>query len=168
MTVFVDRVVMGELPMVCAKTGAPAAGLVRTSTAVRALGWAWMLVFAGPPGWLALLVVLWIGAEQFEGRVPMSKAAIDRIQGRTRGAWIAAGGAVLSTLLFLWIEFPGLGVLGVIGLVAYLVLSTGANWASVDLKLDASRRWVTISSVHPDFVAAVRADAVRHQVHSPS
>ncbi len=158
---FVDRVVTGDLPMVCAKTGAPAAGKVRTSTSVRSLGWAWLLVFAGPPGWLALLIVQWIGSEQFEGRVPMSQETFDRIQRRTRGAWIALAGALASLVLAVWLQFPGLISLFALGLVAFLILLAGASWGSVDLKLDASRRWVTITGAHPDFAAAVRADAAR-------
>lgn len=158
---FVDRVVLGDLPMVCVKTGAPAAGKVRASTSVRSVGWAWLLLLVGPPGWLALLIVVWIGGEQFEGRVPMSEQAFDRIQRRTRGAWIAAGSFLLCVVLAVALELPNLAWLGVFGLVAYPVLVVGANWASVDLKIDASRRWVTIAGVHPDFVAAVRADAAR-------
>lgn len=164
---FVDRVVTGDLPLVCAKTGAPAARNMRLSTSVRSVGWAWLLVFAGPPGWLALLVVLWIGGERFEGRVPMSEEAFDRIRRRTRGAWIALAAAVGAFALTMWLQFPDLGVLGVLALVAVMVLLIGANWASVELKLDASRRWVTIAGVHPDFAAAVKDEAARHQAHSP-
>ena len=41
------------------------------------------------------------------------------------------------------------------GLVAYLVIET----RSPRVRLDGSRRWVTISRVHPAFDAAVKAGA---------
>ena len=48
--------------MVCARTGEPADLLVRRREQIgsnlRSL--AWLLVFFGPPGWLALLVVLMV------------------------------------------------------------------------------------------------------------
>jgi uncharacterized membrane protein YphA (DoxX/SURF4 family) len=163
-TVFVDRVVRGDLPWICAKTGGTAAGKARVSSKTRSPGLTWLLVLFGPPGWVALVVILWIGAEQLQGRIPLSQDTFDRIQRRTRGAWIAAGVALLSFVLaFVLGTLPGLAWLGLAALLAAAALSAGANWATVGIDLDASRRWVTLSGVHPDFVAAVRAEGARER-----
>lgn len=165
-TVFVDSVVRGDLPMVCAKTGEPAVSKALVRSTTRSPGLAWLLVFFGPPGWVALAVILWIGGEQLEGRVPMSQEAWDRICRRTRGAWIAAGAAVACLVLAVALQFPGLGVLAVAALVVAVVSTIGTNLATVELSLDASRRWVTISSVHPDFAAAVVTDSALPAHHA--
>ncbi len=64
------------------------------------------------------------------------------------------------------LQFPGLGVLAVAALVVAVVSTIGTNLATVELSLDASRRWVTISSVHPDFAAAVVTDSALPAHHA--
>lgn len=94
----------------------------------------------------------------------MSQEAFDRIQRRTRAAWIAVGAAVLSVILaFVLDALPGLIWLGLAGMLFAVVAGVAANWATVGMSLDASRRWVTLSGVHPDFVAAVRAEGARER-----
>ncbi|CAN5768328.1 hypothetical protein BH24ACT2_BH24ACT2_10760 [soil metagenome] len=66
-------------------------------------------------------------------------------------------------LAFVLGTLPGLAWLGLAALLAAAALSAGANWATVGIDLDASRRWVTLSGVHPDFVAAVRAEGARER-----
>ena len=71
---FVDDVVRGRLPLVCAKTGEPADLVIRMRQPVGSglRSWAWLLVFFGPPGWLALLVVLMVApaGEYLTVRIP--------------------------------------------------------------------------------------------------
>ena len=52
------------------------------------------------------------------------------------------------------------------GRVAALGFGIGANFATVGMDLNASRRWVTLSGVHRDFVTAVRADDARERTMS--
>ncbi|HEV2069387.1 MAG TPA: hypothetical protein VGR26_06305 [Acidimicrobiales bacterium] len=162
-TIFVDKVVRGDLPMVCAKTGTPAVGKAKVTSTTRSPGLAWLLVFFGPPGWLALAVILWIGGERLGGRVPMSQDAFDRVQWRTRAAWIAAAASLVSVVLAFVLTLPIFAWLGMAAMVAAFGFGIGANFATVGIDLDASRRWVTLSGVHRDFVTAVRADDARER-----
>ena len=155
-TAFVDDLVLGRLPMTCVKTGEPAVGQleVRTTTQVSAL--AWILVFFGPPGWLILLIVLARGGETFRGQVPMSDAAFQRLD---RWRTVELGGlgvAAVALVGALILHQPGLLALVVLAVVGAVVGHIGHGLAGVDMRLDASRRWVTISRVHPGFAAAVR------------
>jgi len=62
-SVFVDEAVRGRLPMVCAKTGEPTETVIRMSRPIGSgvAGMAWLLVFLGPPGWVALFLVMILG-----------------------------------------------------------------------------------------------------------
>ena len=55
--------------------------------------------------------------------------------------------------------FPALWLLlGAACLVAAVILHVIVYQQSIGVSLDASRRWVTLSGVHPAFVQAVDAD----------
>ena len=97
----------------------------------------------------------------------MSQDAFDRLQRRTRAAWIAAGAGLVSVVLAFVLTLPIFAWLGMAGMVAAFGFGIGANFATVGMDLDASRRWVTLSGVHRDFVAAVRADDARERSTSP-
>jgi hypothetical protein len=158
--VFVDDAVRGPLPRVCAKTGVPSDGKLRIEQTTGGLGLAGLLIFLGPIGWIGL--VLWAFSSRsgvLTVRLPYSEAAVDhewrlrRI--RFRGAVLALLGFGLALAIR---SEPGTAVLSVVAagsllvsLAAHLRLMT----VRVGVRLDASRRWVTLTHVHPDFVRAV-------------
>jgi hypothetical protein len=56
--IFVDDAVLGRLPMVCVRTGAPADGLHRIHQRIGGQpGWALLLVLLGPIGWIVLIAL---------------------------------------------------------------------------------------------------------------
>ncbi|HEY7874714.1 MAG TPA: hypothetical protein VIG64_06290 [Actinomycetota bacterium] len=161
-TVFVDRAVTGDLPAICVRTGEPATHEVAVRKAVGSLGWAWILVVLGPPGWLALALASISGAgrETLEVTLPYSTAALARYRFRNRmtlWAWVAflpGGIAALTGGLTPWLWAPvALGGLAV-ALVGHVMLS----FDEVDLRLDGSRRWVTLNGVHERFADALAAE----------
>ena len=164
-SVFVDDAIRGRLPLVCAKTGEPADLVIRMRQPVGSglFGWAWLLVFLGPPGWAALflLVVLTPGAEYLTVRVPQTDAAYHRERQLERFR-LAAFALGIAAILYGIVSpglFPGLWPLvGAAFLVAGITLHVIAYRQSIGVSLDASRRWVTLSGVHPEFVRAVNAD----------
>lgn len=178
--VFVDDAVRGTLPDVCAKDGVPTHDrmVVRDELGDRAgLGVAWLLLLFGPIGWLGLLLIAFSrGArgEVLTVQVPMSEPAYTRLKAARRMqrvgltvavaafvAWfITTAGASLGELedrmVFLAIVAALVG-----GIVSVLVGEARVRAGSVQVDLDASRRWVTLSRVHPAFVAACQAHEQR-------
>lgn len=165
--VFVDDFVLGDLPMVCAKTGAPADGKAPASTSVGGVpGWAFLLIFLGPLGWIALALVAFTGpgSETVAGWIPMTEEAFERIIRARRMLRTAVGLAVLGLVLVLmggsslglW-SIPPL-VLTVGAALATVAAAVASDRSRVSITLDGSRRWVTLGRVHPAFEAAVEAD----------
>ena len=163
-SVFVDDAILGRLPMVCMKTGRPADLVVRSTRRVGGLSPAlWLLLLLGPVGVVALVVISLAGAagEELTVRVPYSQAAWEEQRRGRKGYWstIAAGAGALLAALLLQGLFPLMWLL--VGVV--LVVTGLTKWAlsssrRIDISLDASRRWVTFSGVHPAFVDAVMAE----------
>ena len=161
-SVFVDDAVLGRLPKVCAKTGAPSDGLQRIDQARGGLGAAWVLLLLGPIGWVIFLVVaLTSRPEVLTVRVPMSTDALEheRRLSRARRAIVAGALLILAAGLLeleplpvkTWLGFAL--VAGIAAIAVQLVLS----FDRVDIRLDASRRWVTLSGVDARFASEVRA-----------
>jgi hypothetical protein len=162
-TVFVDDAVLGRLPPICIKDGIPTTDTLVVSAPVTdgtGLGVAWLLVLAGPLGWLGLIV---IGAMRgrpgtLTVRLPLSEAAYRRLRSAKAQLWpfaLATPFLLVAALLALGHHTP----LVAVGLAIGTVL-TAVGWAlalyriracSVRIDLDASRRWVTFSGVHPRF-----------------
>lgn len=158
--VFVDDVVRGDLPMVCAKRGGPATGRMTVEAPVaNGGGLAWLLVFLGPIGWVVLLVVLTRGHERLRGSVPMSDEAAQTILNRLRVRNVLVVVVIASLALAFAVAIPtgqvGLLLLAAASCLAAIAAHIAADLASVRLDLDGSRRWVTLWAVHPEFVAAV-------------
>ena len=161
-SVFVDDAVRGRLPLVCAKTGEPADLVIRMQHPVRSgvSGWVWLLALLGPPGWLALLVVLMLfsSTEYLTVRIPETEAVYARERSLERfrlGAFLAAPFVALCGLVYPGM-FPALWFgLAASLLVAGLLLHALVSSEAIRVRLDASRRWVTLSGVHPAFVRAV-------------
>lgn len=186
-TVFVDDAVRGTLPPVCARDGVPTADHLRHHEPVgdgARLGAAWLLVFAGPLGWLALLFVATSrggGAEVLSTSLPWSVAAYDRQRAAGRRRRVAGWGAIGAAVALLLgvasgeldqlptpvetLVVAGLVAVGGWALIVFAVAAATVRRESVTVRLDASRRWVTLGGVHPDFAAAVRAREVRQDAH---
>jgi hypothetical protein len=180
--VFVDDAVLGRLPDVCAKSGAPADGwLTVTETVGRSGGiatpWLLLLLILGPLGWLALLVIALAGSrlrsEQLTVQVPWTEVADARLRAARRTLHLLVG---LTALAVTGLFVVGLNTAGIdeapggapalavtlLAAAAAGVIGAGiASWrvgqVTVGVDLDASRRWVTLIGVHPRFVAEVRA-----------
>jgi hypothetical protein len=166
-TVFVDDVVLGRLPALCVKEGIPTADhlTVRDASGGPGFGAAWLLVLLGPIGWIVLLYLSLAGGGGVTGRLPFSEFAYRRlvVAQRMQTAWIAAA-IVVGLLAFVGLVIHSSASLAAaialgaatVGAVAEVALQTRqVRRAEVHLVLDASRRWVTIRGVHPDFAAAV-------------
>ena len=165
--VFVDDAVTGRLPDVCAKTGVPAHGRLRIVEEIgrsSRLGILWLFVFLGPLGWI-VLAFLAVGArgEELEVEIPYSDAAYHDLVVARRVRWGAlagtpVGGAVLligAALLDLGTTSMLMAVMLVFaGVIGIIVAEWRLGRRSVGVRLDASRRWVTLTGVHPAFAAA--------------
>ena len=166
-TVFVDDAVLGRLPDVCAKEGTPTDYRFTISQEVgrdTRLGVLWLLVLAGPLGWIILLFLSGRdGGERLTVELPWSEAAYERYTA-PRGLRRQATGVALigAGLMFLGalggralaaLALPLLVVV-VIAIVVALVAAWRTTGALVDIQLDASRRWVTLNRVHENFAAA--------------
>lgn len=174
-TVFVDRAVQGHLPSVCVIGGVDTAD----SLAVRQelgdgarIGVAWLLLLAGPLGWLGLLVIASYRsgrAEVLTVRLPYSAAAYAQLQAARRQqrigwglvtAGVAAG--LVVAVAGVWTVFATLvigagAIAGAWGLVELARSAWRMRRLTVGVELDASRRWVTLRSVHPRFAAATNS-----------
>jgi len=172
-SVFVDDAVRGRLPMVCARSGEPADYMVRTVQPVGGLpSAAWLLLLVGPPGWGLLLILLLLasGTEKLTVRIPRAEAGYEKERQMRRVTWGAAlTGMACVGLAFLFAsQAPGQAMvwlaLAASFLVAAAVLLAMVNLRAIRISLDGSRRWVTLSGVHPDFVRAVeRQEAGIHR-----
>ena len=182
-TVFVDDAVRGTLPAVCVKDGVGTSSqmVVQDELGDRSgLGVAWLLLLLGPLGWIGLLVMLVARGgrgEVLTVQLPMSDAAHDRLRMARRGRMLAALVAVVAGLVALFAATSSSGADGgavsaraltlvaivvlVGAVVALLVADRRATSSTVRIDLDASRRWVTLTRVHPSFVAACQAHESR-------
>jgi hypothetical protein len=159
--VFVDDAVRGNLPPVCAKSGVPAEGYLRIEQAQGGVGAGWLLIFLGPIGWVALL--FWLAMSRrsvLRVRLPYSDDAISRESHyrhvRTMYVIIAVGALMLLLpAVRAFLPPPVSVVFALIALVVAGIYQVLAWRASVGVELDASHRWITLSGVHPAFVAAV-------------
>lgn len=162
-TVFVDDAVLGRLPQICVKDGVYTADQLILKTLVgnrNGLGIAWLLVLAGPLGWLGL-VILAVSrhpTDTLTVRLPFSESAHRRLRSARRECWIASLAAVVFFVLALiTLVHSGrllggaVGVVCVVALVRWITNLRRLRAASVAVELDASRRWVTLSGVHPTF-----------------
>lgn len=186
-TVFVDDAVRGSLRPVCVKDGVATADhlVVREELGDRAgLGVAWVLLLLGPLGWIGLLLISAgrsARGEVLTVQVPMSEAAYQRLRAARRLGRNALIVGVVATIVAAMTLGPALGDPGApasrtLALVACLTL-VGAiitrgmaehrgRKATVQVDLDASRRWVTLSGVHPAFAAACEAHEQRQRLRT--
>lgn len=175
-TVFVDDAVRGVLPPICVKDGVPTGSRLRLVEEIgrsNRLGILWLFVFLGPLGWIVLLFLAGRSTgEELTVTVPFSDAAYARMVAARRLRWGAAGFGILGGgglfALTGWAHLgaPGdvlAGAVVVTAIGAFLVASWQLGQTSVGVRLDASRRWVTLRSVHPAFAAACDGRAIEAQ-----
>lgn len=162
-SVFVDDAILGDLPLVCAKTGEPADFLVTVRETVGGgiPVWVWFLLFLGPLGVVALLLAAAFAPAQeyLTVRIPETEASRQRERQLERWRLGALGAGVV-------VPFLGLLTVGMFPLlwlaagVAFFLAAgavTVVLWReSVGVSIDVTRRWVTFANVHPAFVEAVQ------------
>jgi hypothetical protein len=192
-TVFVDDAVCGRFPPVCAKTGQPSDGSLSLSHDVRgassvSTAWLLLLLLLGPIGWLMLLVLGLANPRQTEWltvQLPWSTEAMARLRAaraQRRNLWIGAAASLVGSAaaLVAWtgagtaLDFPfQLAALALVGatvacVIGALVAEARVGRATVALELDASRRWVTLRGVAPEFARTVQARQSRSDQAYPS
>ncbi len=160
-TVRADHAVVGQLPRVCVRSGRPADRQVELTTRVGGLsGWAFLLVFVGPIGWLVLLgLCLGVRGEPLSVCVPLHRDAWHAIQRVTVIGRMLIGAGVVG-IVALVITGPSAvgGGLAVAALLAGLVTEIASKLMLPRVRIDATRRWVTLAGVHPAFRNAVVAE----------
>ena len=172
--VFVDDAVRGTLPPICVKSGVATGDKLKVTRSVgngTGLGVAWLLILFGPLGWLGLGVVALVRspADRLGVLLPFSAASYQRLvyARRMLRIWVTLTG-ILSFAAIVLLSFHNAGIValavfaGMFSLVGFVMLclaSRRLSYSRVGIMLDGSRRWVTISGAHPNFV-----DAAREQV----
>ncbi|MDA8301895.1 MAG: hypothetical protein M0005_10215 [Actinomycetota bacterium] len=169
-TVFVDAAVLGTLPPVCVKDGTPTHDHLAIESEVSGgtgLGVAWLLVLFGPIGWLGLIVIAVMRrpSDILTVRLPFSEQAYQRYRGARRMQHtlflVAVVVAVLALTAYRTLHPLGALAGALLGLCALGAVVGGllewrrARSSTVGVELDASRRWVTLTRVHPDFERAI-------------
>jgi hypothetical protein len=175
-TVFVDDAVLGNLPDVCVIDGIATADKLTFRQQVSGsagLGVAWLLILAGPLGWLGLAVIALFrqSAEYLTVTLPYSEN-VQRRRVQAERARLKATVVMLVAFILAFVTVVhessghylvalGLAAFGVGALVSLVVHATRVHHLSVQLGLDASRRWVTLCGVNPEFALAVERRASR-------
>jgi hypothetical protein len=167
-TVFVDDAVKGDFPPLCVRTGHPAASIATIRVPVgRPSGALWLLVLLGPVGWLLLFILLAgrSSEEVLTVQLPYSKEIEDAFLGHRQQRNLAlVVGLVLGILLalpalllgnLLWFAPAGIA----------LIAAARRHWQmghnDVVVRLDGSRRWVTITGVADEFAQALESRGQR-------
>ena len=188
--VFVDDAVQGRFPRVCARTGRPSDGwlsidaVVGRSRSMSTTAIVLLILFGGPLGWIVVLLFS-PGQPTDRLRVELpwtvdTQAEVVALRQRRRLAWIASLAGAAGAVLLVVTTAGGAGwtMSGRVVLVTVLVGAIGAaavalatEWQigrrTVGVDLDASRRWVTLTNVHPSFARAVRAGQQRRPQPQP-
>ena len=166
-SVFVDDAIRGDLPLVCAKTGEPTDLVIRMRQPVGGglPPVAWLLLLLGPLGVVALVVLAlaWPGAEHLTVRVPETAASFARERQLER--WrLAALGAGVFVPLYGALSNAALPALWLAVGTGFLITAATLHvmlWRqSIGVSIDVTRRWVTLTGVHPAFVEAVQRQEV--------
>ncbi|HWE67301.1 MAG TPA: hypothetical protein VG298_11730 [Acidimicrobiales bacterium] len=169
-TVFIDDAVRGTLPAICAKEGIPTQDRLNLRSQVggsTGLGVAWLLILIGPIGWLGLFIIALAQrpSDYVTARLPFSEFAYRRmtVSRRLRRIWTAVTALAITLFALVAISADGLdarsaaaalGAGALAAVVMAVLASRRFSLAMVGVELDASRRWVTLTGVHPDFARA--------------
>lgn len=182
----VDDFVVGDLPMICARTGLPADGLVEVESHEGSFQTWWLLLLLTGPAGIIVIAVLWIFARRpgrVGGSVPMTHAALaeqNRSVAAANWAW-AVPAAMVGAAVLLYVTTPlrhlpalpissetvatTLLVTGLVGgILAMVILASVANHRRVEVRLDGTARWVEIRNVHANFARAANQQVrARHR-----
>lgn len=180
-TVFVDDAVLGNPPDVCVIDGIATADKLTVRQQVgggSGLGVAWLLILAGPLGWLGLAAIALFrqSAEYLTVTLPYSEnVQLGRVQAeraRLKSALVVSVAFILAVVAYVQessaydLVALGLAAFGVGALISLVMHSTRVHHLSVQLRLDASRRWPTLCGVDPEFALAVERQASRLSAES--
>jgi hypothetical protein len=176
--VFAEDAVAGCLPPVCVRRGISTTELLAVRAAPHVdsprLGLAWLLLFLGPVGWAALIVIAL--ARRPRGglvvQVPCCGPARHRLA-RTRRLERASvvtvvGLMVVEIALLLadpsWVDVATtlLVVAIAVAVAATLVSALQLVPMEVRARLDPSRRWVVLANVAPEFAFAAWEQSRSH------
>ena len=161
-TVFVDDAVKGDFPPICIRTGAPAASTASVRVPVGGPSSAvWLLVLLGPVGWFLLFILLSApGGEVLTVQRPYSRESRDTFLERKQKRNVAVVVGVVLGVLAFPASWAGTLLLFVPAAIA-LGIAVWRHWQmthdDVVIKLDGSRRWVTITGVADKFARAVES-----------
>ena len=170
-TVFVDDAVLGTVPRICVIDGVPTTDRLTVTEPIRrnnGLGLAWLLILAGPLGWLILLLIARVqqSGETLTVTLPYCEDAyrrrIQAERARLRATLVAVlsfvGGfiAAIQQTTDLRLLAAALVAVGCIGLAEFVVQARRLDKLSVRLDLNASRRWLTLRGVSQEFVESMQ------------
>jgi len=174
--VFVDDGVLGNLPEVCVVDGIPTTDKLTFRQQVggnAGLGVAWLLILAGPLGWLGIAAIALFrrGPDYLTVTVPYSED-VQRRRVRAERARLNAMVVMVVALVLAFVAFVqqssgydllalGLAAIGIGALVRVVMCATRVHHLSVRLTLDASRRWLTLGGVNAAFALAVEQRSSR-------
>ena len=141
--------------------------------------WAVRLIFLGPLGWMFLIASLVFGgrSRQLLVRIPYSQRGLHRERSEFRAA-VVSGAAMVASAIAMVIALAGptprsqvretvvFLLVGATLLAAVATVALGIRYSlhRPGIELDASGRWVTLLSVHPNFARAVADRTVRESV----
>ena len=170
-TVIVDDAVLCRLPPVCAIDGVPTDDRLTFSQPVgsgNGIGIAWLLLLAGPPGCLGLVLIAAFrqGGETLTVTLPYCEATYRRRVAaehtRRNAVLMMAGAAVVAVVAALQRTTDarslalGLAAVACGALIGAIAQSVIVHRLTIHLALVASRRWVTFMNIHPDLLAAIQ------------
>jgi hypothetical protein len=175
-TVFVDDAVLGRLPPICAKTGVETADHLVMTVPVGGsdgFGLAWLLILAGPIGWLGLFVYGVVRrVETLTVRLPYCDGAYNELSNARRirrNVGLASIALFVVAVLFLiprthlaWVAAGALGAACLWMMITYIAETVRIRRAAVGVALDGSRRWVTLSRVSDEFADSVKRSQSEH------
>ena len=170
-TVFVDDAVLGRLPRVCVIDGVATQDKLVFRQQVggsAGFGVTWLLILAGPLGWLGLILIGMFrrSGEYLTVTLPYSEGAqLRRVQAeriRLKATVVMLVAFFLGFVAFMKesvgydLLAVGLAAFGLGALISFVMSAVKIHSLSVQLRLDASRRWVTLCDVSPVFASVVQ------------
>ena len=160
-TVPAQRAVRGDFPAVCVRTGLPASGTVAVVDKVGGVRpWAFLLVLAGPVGWIVLIGLALALGEDFEVQLPFASDAWNAIRRTTAAGSMILGAAGVAFLSLLLMDQSRAAVIVGAGVaVVGLIVVSAARAMLPRVSLDATRTSATIRRAHRGFCDAVRAES---------
>lgn len=142
----------GDLPPVCVKTGMPADGTVRV-TFSRLPTWTYLLLLAGI---VPFLIAAFFAREQVRGRVPVTRAAVERYEAYARWLRLGWGLAGFGLLAAAVLSEPWMLMLLAVGFGVVLVVELRRAQAWIAGNPVPGTAEVEIRRVHPNFAASLQ------------